>query len=126
MTDEVTGLLALARDDLETARRNLAAKAFRHAVARAYYGVFHAASAAVRHAGHHPKSHAGVQRLFGDLLVRSGPFSKDRARAYGRLMALRHDADYEVGRVITENDAERAVRDATALVADLTAWVEAQ
>ncbi|MDT7855151.1 HEPN domain-containing protein [Rubrivirga sp. S365] len=126
MTDEINGLLALAREDLETARRDLAAGAFRHAVSRAYYGAFHAASAALLHRGHRPKSHGGVHRMLSDLFVREGPLGREQGRAYTRLMQLRYDADYEVGRIIPQEDAERSVRDAAALVDDLAVWVEAQ
>ena len=125
MTDEMAALAALAREDLETARRNLTAGAFRHAVSRAYYGAFHAASAALIGEGYRPRSHSGVQKAFSNAFVRTGPLEREAGRVYSRLMQLRHDADYDVGRSISEGAAAAAVRDASALVADLLAQIEA-
>ena len=95
-------------------------------MSRAYYGVFHAASAALVAEGHRPRSHSGVQRVFNNALVRNGPLEREAGKAYSRLMQLRHDADYEVGRSISQEAALAAVRDASAFVADLHARFDAR
>lgn len=122
MTDHAAALLALARDDLEVARRDLDGFP-RHAASRAYYAVFHAVSAALSDSGHPAKSHAGARSMFGEVLVKSGPFDSTDVRTLARLTRLRNDADYHVGRNVSAQAATEAVQDAAQLVDRLAAWL---
>ena len=123
MTGQPQALLALAREDLTTARRDLDAHAPRHAASRAYYAVFHAISAALSKEGVRTKSHAGVRAQFSRVLVLNGPFEAADAKTLNGLSRLRHDADYEVGRGVSDEAAREAVRDAEALVDRLALWL---
>lgn len=126
MTGQPEAILALARDDLTTARRDLGAGYPRPAASRAYYAVFHAVSAALSKAGVPTKSHAGMRSQFSRVLVLDGPFETADAKALARLSRLRHDADYEVGRDVSVEAAREAVADAAALVERLAAWVASE
>lgn len=126
MTDEPSGLFDLARADLAAAHRDLDAGAPRHAASHAYYAAFHAASAALLVIGLSPKSHVGLRALFSKRFIKDGPLPPSRGRDFSRLARLRHDADYEVGRTVRHDDAERAIRDAAVIVDDLASWVEEQ
>ena len=64
--------LEKAHDDLITANDMLADDHFRGAINRAYYTVFHAASAALLWLDIELAKHSGVQSAFGEFLIKSG------------------------------------------------------
>ena len=123
MTGQPEAILALARDDLTTAHRDLDAGFARQAASRAYYAVFHAVSAALSKAGVQTKSHAGVRSQFSRVFVLDGPFETADAKTLARLARLRHDADYEVGRDVSIGAAREAVAAAASLVDRLATWL---
>ena len=125
MTGEPSALLALAHDDLVTARRDLDAEAPRHAVSRAYYAAFHAVSAALVVVDAPAKSHKGTHSQFYREFVRAGRLPASDGQVLAALFQLRQDADYDVGQIVSAEQAEQAVRDAAALVDRVAAWVEA-
>ena len=122
MTPQASGFLAMARDDLEVARRDLAGEYPRHAASRAYYAAFHAAVAGLEERGERTKSHAGVRTQFAKLFVKDGPFDAAHSKTLAGLARLRHDADYEVGRDVPLEVARQAVLEAQAFVADREGW----
>ena len=125
MTGEPSALLALARDDLAAARRDLDANPPRHAVSRAYYATFHAVSAVLVIVDAPAKSHKGTHSQFHREFVRTGRLPASDGQVLAALFQLRQDADYDVGQGVSMEQAERAVRDAAALVDDLAAWMAA-
>ena len=74
--------LERASDALATARDNLAHGHWRGAVNRAYYAVFHAASAALLWLDIERARHAGVQAAFGEFLIKSGVIEAEFGRIY--------------------------------------------
>jgi uncharacterized protein (UPF0332 family) len=70
----VAALLAHARAKLEAARVLLAARAPGDAASRAYYGAFHAVSAALLARGQAYSSHAQVLGAFNRDFVHAGTF----------------------------------------------------
>lgn len=125
MTDETRAILALAVHNLVGARRDLAAADARLAVSRAYYATFHAANAALNAVGRQAKSHAGTQALFGEHVIRNGTLDRELGRTLNRLMQLRHDADYEIGKEVTMEQAEDGVARAAAFVSAVEALLGA-
>ena len=121
MSDETRAILNLAAHNLVASRRDLAAGDGRVSVSRAYYAVFHAANAALNSVGVQAKSHAGVQALFGERFIREGLLDREMARTLNRLMQLRHDADYEVGKMVTMEQAEDGAARAAAFVETIEA-----
>jgi uncharacterized protein (UPF0332 family) len=117
MNEHVADLLDRARRLLRTARALVADDA-ESAVNRAYYAAFNAARAGVLAEGETPKSHAGVQRRFFDLYVRSGRLSKEQSHMLSHAEDLRLQADYAFG---TRLDAEEAA----ALVDEVESFVAA-
>lgn len=66
------------------------------AVSRAYYAIMHAVRAALFVHDVSTTSHAGMQRMFGLHLIRSGEIESEWAAALAESMDGRLEADYDV------------------------------
>lgn len=116
--------LARATDDLATARDNVAHGHWRGAVNRAYYAVFHAASAALLQLDIERARHAGVQAAFGASLVRSGLIEPEFGQLYSRIRQAREMQDYDVTAVaLTCEETERLVSDAERFVTRVESYL---
>jgi uncharacterized protein (UPF0332 family) len=104
-----------AREELETARDNIAHGHFRAAVSRAYYAVFYMASAALFSRSVQRAKHSGVESAFSQYLVKPGDIEPEFSQLYQRARRQREEADYaeepidEVAARQTLADAERFV-----------------
>lgn len=110
-------------DALQRAERYLETAAFvledgdlETAVSRSYYAMFFLARALLKREGIMPKTHKGVVNQFGLHFVKQGPISDKYGRALREMEELRSFADYAESRVMSEADAETALRDARAFV----------
>jgi uncharacterized protein (UPF0332 family) len=116
--------LARATDDLATARDNVAHGHWRGAVNRAYYAVFHAASAALLQLDIERARHAGVQAAFGAFFVRPGLIEPEFGQIYSMVRQAREMQDYDVTAVtLTLEETERLVSDAERFVARLDSYL---
>jgi uncharacterized protein (UPF0332 family) len=120
----ITAHLTRATDDLATARDNAAHGHWRGAVNRAYYAVFHAASAALLHLDVERARHAGVQAAFGAFLVRAGLIEPEFGQIYSRVRQAREMQDYDVTAVtLTFEETERLVSAAERFIARLDSYL---
>jgi uncharacterized protein (UPF0332 family) len=103
--------VAKGDDLLETAELLHRAAKFSDAVSRAYYAVFHFASALLLTEGLQTKSHGGLSRLLQSHFVKPGRLSPESGATFVKLLALRLDADYSAASVFSEATA-RAELDA--------------
>jgi len=87
--------LEKARDDLATAEDDLKLNHTRGVVNRSYYGIFHAATAALLWHGEERVKHSGVQSTFGELFITTGIFEPDLGRIYTRARKEREEVDYK-------------------------------
>jgi uncharacterized protein (UPF0332 family) len=89
---------------------------------RAYYAMFHAARAALCQRGIETddKKHGTIIGLFGQHLVKEGPLPKQLGRSLHEVQELRTEVDYNIPD-LDPADAARAVTDAEAFVAALSA-----
>jgi uncharacterized protein (UPF0332 family) len=116
--------LERARDALATARDNLAHGHWRGAVNRAYYAVFHAASAVLLWLDIERARHAGVQAAFGEFLIKSGLIEAEFGRIYNRVRQLREMQDYDLqAATLTAEETARLVRDAAHFVTRLERYL---
>jgi uncharacterized protein (UPF0332 family) len=76
--------LAKARDDLATARDDLAQNHWRGAINRAYYTVFHTASAVLLWHDVERVRHSGTQSAFGEFLIKPGIIETEYGRIYSQ------------------------------------------
>jgi uncharacterized protein (UPF0332 family) len=75
------------------------------ATSRAYYCVFHAATALLFSAGIEARSHHGLAALIGSHFVKPGQLSPEMGRLLSRMQRDREDADYAIGAVFTAAEA---------------------
>jgi len=88
--------LAKARDDLVTARDDLGHGHWRGAINRAYYTIFHTASAALLWHGTERARHSGVQSAFGEFLIKPGTIEAEYGRIYSQARKAREEHDYDL------------------------------
>ncbi len=96
MTDDVRLHLERADDCIADAELLLAASRFGAAVSRAYYAMFHAATAALLHRGITRHSHQGVIAAFGQIFAKPGhvDVSLHIHRRFADASDLRQGSDY--------------------------------
>jgi uncharacterized protein (UPF0332 family) len=104
--------LEYAREELETARDNIAHGHFRAAISRAYYAVFYMASAALFSQSVQRSKHSGVESAFSKFLVKSGYIEPEFSRLYQRARRQREEADYADDSHVDETTARQALDDA--------------
>jgi len=85
-----------ARDDLSNARSDLEHGYLRGAAHRAYYAVFHMASASLLWLDVERARHSGVQSAFGERLVKSGIIEPEFSTLYAEARKIREEQDYDL------------------------------
>lgn len=102
-TDFTTRSLQLAREMMRDAELMLEQGGFRTAADRAYYAMFHAARAVLYSADLDlPKTHVGLQHLFGQHFILTGKLPEELGRSLRRAFRLRQQSDYEVHASVEE------------------------
>ena len=108
--------LTRAREELETARENIANDRFRAAVSRAYYAVFYVASAALFSQSVQRAKHSGIESAFSQFLVKPGQIEPEFSRLYQRARRQREIADYADEPDVDEAAAQQSLVDAERFV----------
>ena len=112
--------LTRTKDDLSIARDNLAHDHWRGAINRAYYAVFHAASAALLWLGIERARHSGIQAAFGEFLVKPRIIEAEFGRTYTKLRKARETQDYDLMAIEpTAEEAQNMVAEAEHFVSRL-------
>ena len=105
-----------AQDDLATAQDDLAHGHFRGAVNRAYYTVFHIATASLLWLDIERSKHSGIQNAFNEYLVKPGLIEPEFGAIYSRARKLRELQDYDLEAAdLDEETTVEIVRQAQAL-----------
>ncbi len=79
-------------------------------VVSAYYSIYHAAKALLLLKGVAPKTHEGVERMFGLYYIKTKEFDLTTGKSLGRLMKMREEADYYPEIPFTNDEAAEAIR----------------
>jgi uncharacterized protein (UPF0332 family) len=106
----------MAREELDTARENIAHGRFRAAVSRAYYAVFYMASAALFSQSVVRGKHSGVESAFSAYLVKPGHVEAEFGRLYQKARRQREEADYAEDMIVDEAMARQTLSDAVRFV----------
>jgi len=97
----------------------------RVAVNRAYYAVFHLATAALLWHEVERSKHSGIESAFGEHLVKKKIIEPIFADIYRRCRKVREDADYEPWlNKLTLADATKAVADAERFVQRIETYLQ--
>jgi uncharacterized protein (UPF0332 family) len=116
--------LSKAHDDLMTARDNVRQGHWRGATNRAYYAIFHVASAALLWLDIERARHSGTQAAFSEFLVKTGILEPEYGRTYSKARKAREEQDYDLAAVpLTAEEAELIVADAERFLARLERYL---
>lgn len=116
--------LSMAREEVQTARDNIARAHYRAAVSRAYYAVFYMASAALFAISITRAKHSGVESAFSEYLIKPGHVEAEYGRLYQKARRQREEADYAEDTTIDEATAGQIVADAERFVDRLERFLE--
>lgn len=94
--DIVKGQIEKSEDKLKAARSLLNDGFFDDAISRAYYAIFHAASAVLLSEGMTVESHSALKTVFGLRFIRSGRIDRRFGRILSRLKDERENGDYDI------------------------------
>ena len=94
MKKDIAVTMGKARDAFEDAQVLLVRNRYSGAVSRAYYAMYHSASAMLSQEGLSVEKHAAVKAKFGEVLVKSGMIDSKFGRYLNLALKLREDADY--------------------------------
>jgi len=107
VTEDVRLRLERADDCIADAELLLGASRFGAAVNRAYYAMFHAATAALLQRGIKRRSHQGVVAAFGQTFVKPGTIDAKFHKYFTKAFSLRQESDYQpVVRLVDETTRE--------------------
>ena len=113
-----------AHEDLDTARDLLKSSRWRGAVNRAYYAIFHTASAALLWLDTERKRHSAVQATFNQFLVKPGLLEAEYGHVYRQAREWREEQDYrDVVRPLDEATTTQIVQDAERFIARLERYL---
>jgi uncharacterized protein (UPF0332 family) len=115
--------LGRAHQELDAARLLAPAGFGPQAVSRAYYAAFYAAEAALFELGVTRSRHSGVISAFIQHVVHDAALDDNVGRLLRSLFDRRGQADYGVA-AVPNDEANRAVLDAGAVVGAIDVWFE--
>jgi uncharacterized protein (UPF0332 family) len=115
---QVIGIrLNKAHEDLATACDNLASGHLRAAVNRAYYTIFHTASAALLWLEVERARHSGIEAAFIEFLVKPGLVEPEHRQIYANARDWREDQEHkDIMRSLDKSTAAQIVADAERFV----------
>ena len=108
--------MTLAQKALKAAQLLLKRAFLEDATSRAYYAVLHAARAALAAQATAPKTHAGVMRMLGEQLVKTGHIEAEYSRMFSAAQDARKFCDYVSSFQMSPDKAELRVHDAARFV----------
>ena len=79
----------------------------RSAMSRAYYALFHYVKALLYTQGLEPRTHEGLEHLFGLHWVKAGKVDTGSAKLLARLQKYREQSDYGIVTIFTRDDVEQ-------------------
>ena len=111
--------LGLAEEKLDVSIKLLDDEAWRDAVSRAYYAMFHAVRALLATRRLDSRKHSGVISLFNQHFVKPGLVSRDLGRILMTAKDFRERGDYDEFTPISAEVARTMVESASRLVAEI-------
>jgi uncharacterized protein (UPF0332 family) len=119
MNENVPVFLVKAYDCLADATVLLEKDRFTASVSRSYYGMFHAAQAALLSINIEAYTHAGVNVQFQKAFVRTGKFPVSFGKTFSKILDQRLKSDYEIGFMASAEDAKHTLNEATHFVDEI-------
>jgi len=99
-----------ANDRLRGSERDYQYGDYKGASSRAYYAMFHAASALLEARGASAKTHRGLMSQFRQYWVQTGEVSQELDRTFRETQERRVESDYEPASSISAEDARESIQ----------------
>jgi len=115
--------LEKAKEDIATAHDLIALRWLRGAVNRAYYAIYHLATAVLLTQDIERSKHSGVQSAFGQYLIKPGLIEPEYGRILTGARKAREASDYADRIELDEETAQRIVADADRFVARMEEYL---
>ena len=115
--------LKKAKEDIATAHDLIALGRLRGAVNRAYYAIYHLATAVLLTQDIERSKHSGVQSAFGQYLIKPGLIEPEYGRILTSARKAREISDYADRLELDEEAARRIVADADRFVARMEEYL---
>ena len=114
---DAAAALAASQERLRVAEVLFQTEYFRDAISRAYYAVLDGATACLAARGIQTQSHAGAIRKFSQEFIRTGSVPRQYGRWFARLETARINADYDLRKPASGEEAEAVLGMAREFVA---------
>jgi uncharacterized protein (UPF0332 family) len=112
-----------SREKLSAAKALLKDGFIDDCISRAYYAMFHAASAVLLSKGITVESHSALKTMFGLHLVRTGKIDKKFSRWLNKLKDERENGDYDIFTSFEYADAQTDIEHAEAFLAEMKRYL---
>ncbi|MBI3599974.1 MAG: HEPN domain-containing protein [Nitrospinae bacterium] len=122
--DTISAQLSKAEEKLHASRDLLEKGYLDDAISRAYYAMFHAASAVLLAEGITIESHSGLKTMFGLRLIKTGKIDKAYAKALDKLKDERENGDYDIFTSFDREDAEKDIKEAELFLAEMKRYLK--
>ena len=93
------------------------------AISRAYYSMFHAASAVLLSAGISVESHSALKNMFGLHFVKTGKIDKKFSRWLNKLKDERENGDYDIFTSFDSEDARIGIQEAEEFLEEMKKYL---
>lgn len=111
-------------EKLEAAKSLLRENFVDDAISRAYYSIYHAASAVLLSKGMTASSHSGLKTLFGLHFIETGEIEKEFGRVLSKLKDERENGDYDVFAQFERGDAQDGIKDTEKFLKEMKCYLE--
>ena len=123
---EISKLLNLSSEDLDTAELLHKSQRYRSCISRAYYAMYYISQALLLSESIDTSTHRGVIKLINLHFVKTGRIASNISKLLSDTYDLRQSGDYETDFVADEIVANRAITDAKKFIAEIRAVLETQ
>jgi uncharacterized protein (UPF0332 family) len=108
--EEIKKEIIRAEKSLNSAKILVKNNYFQDAISRCYYGILHAAKAALLVENINVSSHKAVRRLFGQQIIKTGKLDSKYAKILASIQDDRVRADYDVIYLAEEEDVKESLK----------------
>jgi len=111
-------------EKLEAAKSLLRENFIDDAISRAYYSIYHAASAVLLSKGLTANTHRGLKIMFGLYFIETGEIEKEFGQVLSKLKDERENGDYDVFVQFEKEDAQDGIKDAERFLKEMRHYLE--
>ena len=123
MTVEQKALVDKARESVKAARLLLDQGFPEFSASRSYYAMFYVAEALLLGEGEAFSKHAGVIAAFGRIFAKTGRVPPEFHKCILEALDLRQAGDYDIGVIVSREQAEEQVRRAERFLEGCSSWM---